>query len=493
MATPTLSAPNTRWPRPEGSSFATSGRGRGGGGGGRGRNRSGRGRNGGSSNPGGAPRADKDKGPEAPKSAQPPAPTTGPAVSAPTPKPTVNASSVPVSSTSASELKEKPTPRSKGRKASRAPPALVVSELAGPATEPGAATASSPARSPNRRRRSQQAPKGNSNSAGLKVNVPASLDDNLLRPHSNHLAVPHSAPPQSKDMPPHLTGSFDIRNNINALVERVRAVAMENRPSTPGSASHIDWAGDEDDEGLPDLDDWGVKTTPNKQDDMISPIIVDGLRPLPEPVVNAPTPPQAKAGTLSPFALKEEEQQPTAAQAQPLHPSLPPKPVSSTLGNASGSDGSMPANKSSATSTAAPAEAVPPTPAKEKGDGLAASIHASPSTEAPPPFKSTLSPHVPEFNPTHQRAHTIGRNFPNPQAASFNLNSRFSRSGPTTPRGGGFAARNNHARTHSSPPVSQAGNHRTPHSRPIITGDAISRLARTIAAPARTPAIASNT
>ncbi|KAI6035230.1 hypothetical protein F5J12DRAFT_778731 [Pisolithus orientalis] len=51
----------------------------------------------------------------------------------------------------------------------------------------------------------------------------------------------------------------EVRHDIEALVERVRAVAMaENRPTTPGS--HIDWAGDEDD-SLPDLDDWGVTTT----------------------------------------------------------------------------------------------------------------------------------------------------------------------------------------------------------------------------------------
>jgi hypothetical protein len=59
----------------------------------------------------------------------------------------------------------------------------------------------------------------------------------------------------------------------------------ENRPSTPGS--HIDWAGEEDD-SLPDLDDWGVTTTrtntsADERRDEISPILADALKPLPEP------------------------------------------------------------------------------------------------------------------------------------------------------------------------------------------------------------------
>ncbi|KAJ7068084.1 hypothetical protein C8F01DRAFT_1116806 [Mycena amicta] len=410
------SNPRTRdWPRSEGSPLTGMGRGRGTGGRGRGRGRS---RGSGNNN---ASSFDKPDFQPSPAPAQPPV-----SVSAPTP---------------ASESKER-SGRPKGRKPPRPAPAVVVVESAGP-SQSTESTAPTP-RSSNRRRRSQQLPKPSSNPAGLKVNVPA-LDDNLLRPQNTRLMVPHSAPPPAKDTPPHLAGSFDIRHDINALVERVRAVAMENRPSTPGSASHIDWAGD-DDEGLPDLDDWGVKTTSEKQDEMISPIIVDGLTPLPDPIVKPPTPPEVNA-------------------EQPLHPSLPSKPVSAVHVSPA-----KPVVTLTAPSAVAPLE---------KEVGLGASIHAEPASS------SKLSPHVPEFNPTHQRAQTVGRTFPQPTPVNFN--NRFSRSGTSTPRGGGYAARNQHARTQSSPPAS--GNH---HSRPIITGDAISRLARTIAAPSRAPPIRTN-
>ena len=170
------------------------------------------------------------------------------------------------------------------------------------------------------------------------------------RGQSRPVAI-HSAP--NRDSPPH----FDIRTDIDALVERVRAVAID-RPRTPGT---VDWAGDDDD-SLPDLQDWGVKT--------ISPIIVDGLKALPEPTVPKTLPPKP--------------------------PSLPPKPADTTF---------------SIGSVSAPSDR-------------------------------------PRFN------------------------HRMSKSGTSTPRG------THHARNHSTPPA--LTNHRTPHSRPVITGDAISRLARTI-------------
>lgn len=106
----------------------------------------------------------------------------------------------------------------------------------------------------------------------------------------------------TKDLPPHLipqpppeTPSFDIKHDIDALVERVRAVAMD-RPNTPGS--HIDWAG-EDDDSLPDLDDWGVKSVTDKstssglaerseKPDLLSPMLADALKPLPSIDVGSP-------------------------------------------------------------------------------------------------------------------------------------------------------------------------------------------------------------
>jgi len=150
---------------------------------------------------------------------------------------------------------------------------------------------------------------------------------------------------------------------------------MDHRPSTPGS--HIDWAGDDDD-SLPDLDDWGITPatfTANKLD-VISPIIVDGLKPLPD-IINNSVPPsparpaQTSASTPaktqspliheqrkeSPFSTRsphvpassaiEKDSQNAAKEApfeqtvynnttsdtphrRPLHPSLPAKPVTTS-------------------------------------------------------------------------------------------------------------------------------------------------------------------
>ncbi|KAJ7638621.1 hypothetical protein FB45DRAFT_903377 [Roridomyces roridus] len=478
MATPATAVPSpaasrTRdWVRTAepGSAFnglGRGGRGGGGGGGGRGRNRSGRGRNGSgttanmSRSPSTSTSVDKPstgEGSSNPKQAAPPA-------LAPVAEKSNNATTTPAPS------------RSKGqRKPSRAAAPAIPTVVVGPATPSVEASAPAP-RPSNRRRRSQQlGSKGNGNpAASLKVNVPASLDDKLLRPQGRLL--PHSAPPPSKDTPPHLAGAFDVRNNIDALVERVRAVAMDNRPSTPGSASHIDWAGD-DDEGLPDLDDWGVTTSTADKDEMISPIIVDGLKTLPEPTVKPPTPSgDVKEEAVVPFAMDQKHAE---TAAPPLPPSLPVKPVTS-----SSTANSTPVSVSDSSQS-------PPDPQAKESDadsdsgreGLSASIHApaiSNSLSAPSNLNTAPSQES-AFNPTHNRAQTVGRHFP--QSAPVNFNSRFSRSGASTPRGGGHQ----HARTHSSPPAGSLLNHRPVHSRPIITGDAISRLARTIAAPStRTP------
>ncbi|KAJ7499131.1 proline/serine-rich protein [Mycena latifolia] len=524
MATPapplsTPAASRTRdWVRTAepGSAFSGLGRGgRGGGGGGsgggRGRSRGGRGRGGGG---GGGGSASTSRAPTADKPVANEASTSKPAAT---------------SSGSAEKSSAAPvTPgRSKahGRKSSRS---VVPTVVVGPASPSIEAPTTAP-RPSNRRRRSQQLnSKGNATpAASLKVNVPP-LNDNLLRPQNR--LVPHSAPPPSKDTPPHLAGTFDMRNNIDALVERVRAVAMDNRPSTPGS--HIDWAGD-DDEGLPDLDDWGVKTgtSVGDKDEMISPIIVDGLKPLPEPVAKPPTPSgDVKEDVIAPFVMKDQRKAPETVQT-PLHPSLPPKPVPGPA-SVSNQPQSGSGKNSASKSTAKPIAAVTPgstiSPAseppvasvggtvrapdvkpgekqdKDKDDaswdsdsgreGLAASIHAPTlSNSLSAPSNLSTPPTQPRnFNPTHNRAQTVGRAFP--QTAPVNFNSRFPRSGTSTPRGG-YSSGGQHARTHSSPPAgSVLSNHRPPHARPVITGDAISRLARTIASesPSRTPAISAS-
>jgi hypothetical protein len=87
---------------------------------------------------------------------------------------------------------------------------------------------------------------------------------------------------------------------------------MDHRPSTPGS--HIDWAGDEDD-SLPDLDDWGVPSSsvaptnpdPGKtaniekaQLQLMSPILDDSLKQLPHSFDKTSPSPSVGSGSLSP-------------------------------------------------------------------------------------------------------------------------------------------------------------------------------------------------
>ncbi|KAF8211335.1 hypothetical protein K438DRAFT_1916282 [Mycena galopus ATCC 62051] len=499
-----------------GSAFSGLGRGGRGGGGGRGRSRGGRGRGG----PSGGTSSSRTPSTATEKPAAHESTKTVPSGPAPTTKAPVAAQPAaqkpPVTSGSGSAA-QKPTPaaasqkpsvpaatparpKDHGRRASRsAVPTVVV----GPST-PAAETPASTSRPANRRRRSQQLnSKGTGNAAGLKVNVP-SLDDNLLRPAQNRLAVPHTAPLPSKDAPPHLVGSsFDMRNNIDALVERVRAVAMDNRPTTPGTASHIDWAGD-DDEGLPDLDDWGVTTSVGDaasvgdKDEMISPIIVDGLKPLPEPVAKPPTPSNdIKEEIAAPFVMQEPKKVPQPS----LHPSLPPKPAAGPIITAPHS-GRANNDRKSPTVTEPVKPSVDGTEVlKGKQDdgssdsgreGLGASIHAPSQSDSFTPSNSSTPPRqTRHFNPTHNRAQTVGRMLP--QSAPVNFNSRFTRSGTSTPRGGHMGGQQ-HARTHSSPPAgSVLSNPRPPHARPVITGDAISRLARTIAVSTpRTPPISAS-
>ncbi|KAK7061548.1 hypothetical protein R3P38DRAFT_2830100 [Favolaschia claudopus] len=534
MATsaPSVSIPSSArtrdWSRTgePGSAFSGLGRGRGGG---RGRGRGGRGRGGG----GGGGGANSTPRTPSAASGKPAADNVSakptPSVPAPTHKNSVSSGlgqSTSTTSGSTSNSTQKPSgssdnaqkstsTRSKnhGRKASRsAVPTVVV----GPSTPSTTDAPSVTARPPNRRRRSQQLPKGNGNGnpAPLMVHVP-SLDDNLLRPQ-NRLAVPHTAPLPSKDTPPHLAGStFEMRNNIDALVERVRAVAMDNRPSTPGS--HIDWAGD-DDEGLPDLDDWGVTTSVADdksvagKDEMISPIIVDGLKTLPEPVAKPPTPSGgSNEEVVTPFAMGGPQTATKSTQPPPLHPSLPSKPVEAPNTSGGGNSRQPPAPLASAAQASAPAAATSEPvqtlgenvkPARPEGkaddassdtgrEGLAASIHAPSQSDSFVPSNSSTPPPPRRFAHTHTRAHTVGRI--QPQITPVNFNSRLSRSGTSTPRGG-YAAGNQHARTQSSPPAASVlNNHRTPHSRPVITGDAISRLARTIAVSTpRTPPISAS-
>src|SRR5882762_359398 len=186
-----------------------------------------------------------------------------------------------------------PKTKANSRRGSRNVPTLILPPSS-PSVETSPASAS--ARPPNRRRRSQQHGKSpvtaTSPKPGLShgLSVEPIRSPNLLLPQRARTG-PSSPKAPHKDVPPHLSAgpdvtTFDMKHNIDALVERVRAVAMDNnRPTTPGS--HIDWAGDDDD-SLPDLDDWGVTTSTSVIGDKetnvdISPILVDGLKTLPEP------------------------------------------------------------------------------------------------------------------------------------------------------------------------------------------------------------------
>ncbi|KAI0650653.1 hypothetical protein C8Q79DRAFT_998449 [Trametes meyenii] len=198
-------------------------------------------------------------------------------------------SSATSTSEASSSLPAKPSGRAKESK----PPARKASESKPPrklppivVNPPPTSSNNAPpsATTPNRSRRKRSQNKGSTSSVSSSKKSPSSES-------SSSFLRPEKSPVIPKDLPPHLappplpeTPSFDIRHDIDALVERVRAVAMD-RPHTPGS--HIDWAGDDDD-SLPDLDDWGVKSVPEKsiapsitQADLISPILAGALKPLP--------------------------------------------------------------------------------------------------------------------------------------------------------------------------------------------------------------------
>ena len=465
-------------------------------------------------------------------------------------------------------------PKAPSRRASRTIPIPAVAVTQSSPSAPPSPTSTRPSQ---RKRRSQG---GKPNTL---LNVNSTFHDDNLRNRIG--SAPHSAP--VKDTPPHLTKPFDMRNNIDALVERVRAVAMaDNRPSTPGS--HIDWAGDDDD-SLPDLDDWGLTPTISAGEKAeMSPIIVDGLKSLPELVTNRIIPP-AEQGLKQPIngdnhssgaGLSEKDGNVLSAASQdtqsnfedngkvsktasanlvnntvtcspraagnltrsPLHPSLPAKPTTSSetsifpksrhgpaampMRNPSPQKkfnisadkldsnvsppaaqstgppeepGTLPEEQGGAHPLHAPPRAPPredlhlndnssvSAPPGQKSDpnkeGLSASIHAPKTLLESASAPADLVSHPTTIAKTHTRAHTVGK-LSVPRVDS----GRPSRSGYSSPRGG-ISSGGHHARTHSSPPAgAMLNNHRSLSSqRPVLTGEAISRLARTIGGTALSP------
>ncbi|KAF9534427.1 hypothetical protein CPB83DRAFT_902350 [Crepidotus variabilis] len=591
MATPTGANPSSRWERATGDSggafngLSRPGRGRG-----RGGHRGGRG--GGRGNHSGreSRQSPIEDGSHLSKAD---APTPGPSPSNSTagrPQPaaiqTSRSSDKSTPAEAASPAKTKPP----SRKTSRATPSAVNTQIP-PVSEPSSSPVSS--RPANKRKKSQ-----NSKANGIippKVVPPAPID--TTSQSSKIQTPPHTAP--IKDAPPHFNQRSDMRHDIDVLVERVRASAMDHRPATPGS--HIDWAGDDDD-SLPDLDDWGVTTSTfnSTKSETISPIIVEGLRPLPDISTSMTASPLRQVITLEneisstnrlgkhahnpspladPYPAGNQRTNPTGTQLSPsaakggvqtknssqrllppkpaeqnkvkplprnaLHPSLPSKPSSTPSdphrksqqastpqrspvhpkspvdGKGSSFAKGRKGNTTEDTTTGPtsdkhvgqtnsqlePRSGAPPalnglsgpevaiaelsgstatTPATSKSnaddddnvEGLEASMHApkgeSDSASAPADMPSYTG--LPSTNRdqayTHTRAHTAPRLPPHPRSANDTL--RFSRGG----RGqSGF-----HSRNHSSPQASgqQNSGHRSPASRPVLTGDALSRLARTI-------------
>jgi len=128
--------------------------------------------------------------------------------------------------------------------------------------------------------------------------------------------------------------------------------------------------------------------------------------------------------------------------------------------------------------------------------GLAASIHAPgnvpQSSSAPSYLSSNPNPPAPHiFHPTHHRSRTVGRSPHTSNTTSFP--SAVSRSGNSTPRGRFSPSGNHHTRTHSTPNSSVLNGRSPQTSRPVITGDAISKLAKTICSTSPTKAAAFTT
>jgi hypothetical protein len=423
-------------------------------------------------------------------------------------------------------------------------PSLTI-EPASPTVNPSGSAphsaSTSSSRPATRRRRSHNKPSGATlSSENLTLEALASAMK--ARKSRTSPSSPHGPPKASasKEAPPHLSAgptvtSFSTKTNIDSLVEHVRALAMDHRPSTPGS--HIDWAGDEDD-SLPDLDDWGVlpgSVTPADPDpnpgssegiekaqlQLMSPILDDSLKQLPHsfdktsPSPSGPLSPQiADTAPISevngiedghvsgvsdtpssPIEVdKQEDHAPRSSKPLPREGS-PPSPEPAPKGK----DTSP--HLSSATSVSPePASSTPP-PIPQSGRGLGDSIHAPPraSSEAPPEAHGpefeldvgkrglAASIHAPKSSSsseeqrpapephvlTHGRSRTLGR----PPAFAFGAKHGFlsGSSTPTAAARAGSTKGPHHARTQSTP-----ASHRQRQNRPVITMDAMSRLARTL-------------
>ncbi|KAH9002375.1 hypothetical protein EDB86DRAFT_299319 [Lactarius hatsudake] len=481
---------------------------------------------------------------ESAKPAQPPAvpptntsaSTKNPSSSLPRPPPSLDLTAKP-----------KPTVR-RAQHAANNLPSLTI-EPASPTVNPSGSaphSASTSSSRPTARRRRSHNNKSSAvtlSSENLTVEALASVMK--ARKARTSPSSPHGPPkaPASKDAPPHLSAgptvtTFSTKTNIDSLVEHVRALAMDHRPSTPGS--HIDWA-DEDD-SLPDLDDWGVSPgsgTPAGADpgpsesiekarlQLMSPILDDSLKQLPQSFdKTSPPSPSVDSGSPSRIAVtapvsglnglegghvtgvsdtpsppievdKQEDHTPRSSEhslSEGSSASPEPAPTSKNKdapphlsSAASGSPSTTPqSSRGLGDSIHAPlhderasSEAPPETPDLDfeldvGKRGLAASIHAPKSSSSSESRLSEEPRPAPEPRiPTHGRSRTLGR----PSAFAVGAKHGFL-SGSSTPAAAARADATkgpHHARTQSTP-----ASHRQRQSRPVITMDARSRLARTL-------------
>jgi hypothetical protein len=359
--------------------------------------------------------------------------------------------------------------------------------------------------------------------------------------------------------------SPDMRREIDNLVEHVRAVAMDNTPSTSGGG-HFDWAGDEDD-SLPDLDDWGVTTANAGLKD--EPKVGEGSKPLYDPVEDVPSSPvvsksvdlydvappitmtvDSSLDSDDPFSeqsivpkvsLPAHRRVPTRLEGNLLKHSHPLRQIDPTTIPLLEHD---PSNKTLSLDNASysvllptctsqcgqPAVSPPSLRIKERrditadddvtGEDISAALEASNEIYAQPAkgYQMVVSQYLhPELEPTRTDDFQTLIHFPEtrftsefdrlsasqapphssrrhddrhplPASATF-LPPRLSRSrSPTPHRTFSPSHLGRHVRTHSSPQPGVSLPHRAPQAqRPIISGDAISRLAFAINSASLTP------
>src|SRR6266702_2134830 len=432
-------------------------------------------------------------------------------------------------------------------------PSLTI-EPASPTVNPsGSAPQSAPtssSRPATRRRRSQNNKASGATLSSENLTVEA-LASAMKARKSRTSPSSHQGPPKasaSKDAPPHLSAgptvtSFSTKTNIDSLVEHVRALAMDHRPSTPGS--HIDWA-DEDD-SLPDLDDWGVSPgsgTPADANpapseviekarlELMSPILDDSLKQLPHSF-DKTSPPSPSVGPGSPQIAdtapvngledrhvtgvsapsspikvdKQEDHAPRSSEPSPKEESstsLEPTPTSK--------DKDTPPHLSSASSgSPAPTSSTTPPILPQSRSGLGDSIHAPPrseraSSEAPSEVQGlefeldvgkrglAASIHAPKSSSSSEsRLSEEQRPAPEPRIPSHGRSRTLGR-----PPAFAVGAKHGFLSGSSTPAVARADTTKGPHhartqstppvttshrqrqSRPVITMDARSRLARTL-------------